>query len=61
MFEQVSLLAEREMIMMLRMQREICERFGIGTGNVRREADEPVKETKVEQLVSELDDKLPSQ
>jgi uncharacterized membrane protein len=57
---QISLLAEQEMTMMLRMQRRLCEHFGVDTETVEEEAQQLMKETDIQHLVGELDDKLPS-
>lgn len=56
---QVSMLAEQEMTMMLRMQRKICEHLGIEVDNVRKEAEQLLEETDVNRLVATLEDKLP--
>lgn len=57
---QISILAEQEMTMTLRMQQQLCEHFGIDTEIVRREAQHLMEETNVRHLVVELEDKLPS-
>ncbi|HEY0098216.1 MAG TPA: DUF1003 domain-containing protein [Pyrinomonadaceae bacterium] len=56
---QVSILAEQEMTMMLRMQRQLCEHLGVEVDTVREEAKELLEETDVHRLVSTLEDKLP--
>ena len=56
---QVSILAEQEMTMMLRMQRRLCEHLGVEVDNVKEEAQELLEETDVHRLVSTLEDKLP--
>lgn len=56
---QVSILAEQEMTMMLRMQRKLCEHLGVEVEDVRAEADRMVEETDVQRLVETLEEKLP--
>jgi uncharacterized membrane protein len=57
---QISLLAEQEMTMMLRMQKQLCEHFGINTEIVQKEAEQLMEETNIQHLVGELEDKLPN-
>jgi uncharacterized membrane protein len=57
---QVSILAEQELTMMLRMQKQLCEHFGLRTENILEEAERLMQETNVQHLVGELEDKLPS-
>lgn len=56
---QVSMLAEQEMTMMLRMQRKVCEHFGVKVDDVREEAEQLLRETDVQRLVSTLEKKMP--
>ena len=56
---QVSILAEQEMTMMLRMQQRLCEHLGVEVDNVKEEAKQLLEETDVHRLVSTLEDKLP--
>lgn len=56
---QVSILAEQEMTMMLRMQRQLCEHLGVEVDTVKEEAKQLLEETDVQRLVSTLEDKLP--
>jgi uncharacterized membrane protein len=56
---QVSILAEQEMTMMLRMQQRLCEHLGVEVEDVRDDADRMVEETDVERIVSTLEEKLP--
>lgn len=57
---QINLLTEREITLMLRMQKKLGERFGLEFENANEEANHLMKEMNVEHLVSELQDKLPS-
>jgi uncharacterized membrane protein len=56
---QISILAEQELTIMLRMQKQLCEHFGIGTENIQEAAERLMEETNVQHLVGELEDKLP--
>jgi uncharacterized membrane protein len=56
---QVSILAEQEMTMMLRMQQKLCEHFGVDTAVIEDEAEQLMSETDVRHLVGELEEKLP--
>jgi uncharacterized membrane protein len=56
---QVSILAEQEMTMMLRMQRKLCEHLGVEVEDIRAHADRMIEETDVERIVSTLEEKLP--
>lgn len=56
---QVSMLAEQEMTMLLRMQRKVCEHLGVEVNTVRKEAEQLLEETDVQRLVTTLDEKLP--
>ncbi len=56
---QVSMLAEQEMTLMLRMQQRLCEHLGVKVDNVREEAKRLMDETDVDRLVDELEEKMP--
>jgi uncharacterized membrane protein len=56
---QVSMLAEQEMTMLLRMQQKLCDRFDVNVDSVKAEAQLLMGEIKVEQLVKNLEEKLP--
>lgn len=56
---QVSMLSEQEMTMMLRMQQRLCEHLGVEVESVREEAQRLMRRTDVQDLVSELEEKLP--
>lgn len=56
---QVSILAEQELTMMLKMQQKLCEHFGVDVTSVENEAEQLMSETDVRHLVGELDEKLP--
>jgi len=56
---QVNILSEQEMTMMLRMQKQLCQHLGVNSEIVEEEAEELMKETDVEDLVVELEEKLP--
>ena len=57
---QVNLLAEREMTVVLRMLRELCERFDV-TGTVRsKEFQEVIKETDVQDLADRVKEGMES-
>jgi len=57
---QVSMLAEQELTMLLRMQRQIVEHLGID-GQVTAELEQLSEETDVDRLVQELEEKLPGE
>jgi uncharacterized membrane protein len=56
---QISILAEQEMTLMLRMQQKLCRHLGVEVEDVRKEADQLVEETDVQRLVESLEEKLP--
>ncbi|HZS09182.1 MAG TPA: DUF1003 domain-containing protein [Blastocatellia bacterium] len=56
---QISLLAEQELTMILRMQQSLCHHFGLDVEHVREEVQQLTRKTDVQQLVNELEDKLP--
>ncbi|HEX8268120.1 MAG TPA: DUF1003 domain-containing protein [Pyrinomonadaceae bacterium] len=56
---QISILAEQEMTMMLRMQQKLCEHFGVDVEAIETEAEQLMSETDVKHLVGELEEKLP--
>jgi uncharacterized membrane protein len=56
---QIDLLAEKEITKILQMQRLICQRLGIEEALADSEAEEMSRTTSVDQVASELRDKLP--
>jgi uncharacterized membrane protein len=58
---QVNLLAEQEATQMLRMIRRICRKFEIEVDDLYEELDHLEKKTDVDEVVSELKEKLPSE
>lgn len=58
---QVSILAEQEMTLMLRMQEQLCAHLGVDVAGVKDEAHRLMEETDVEQIVNQLEEKLPSE
>lgn len=56
---QVSMLAEQELTMLLRMQQKLSDHFGVEVESVKAEAQRLMKETSVEKLVDDLEEKLP--
>jgi uncharacterized membrane protein len=56
---QVSMLAEQEMTMLLKMQQKLCDQFGIDVDAIKSEAERLMEETDVEELVVDLEEKLP--
>jgi uncharacterized membrane protein len=56
---QVSILAEQELTMLLRMQQKLCDHFGVDVETVKEEAHRFMEETDVERLVNDLEEKLP--
>lgn len=56
---QVSMLAEQEMTMMLRMQQRLCAHFGVDVDVIKDEAEQLMSETDVRHLVGKLEEKLP--
>ena len=57
---QVSMLAEQELTMLLRMQQRICDALGVEVESVKDEAERLMQETDVTELVEDLDEKLPA-
>ena len=57
---QVSILAEQELTMMLRMQQRLCEHLGLEVESVKEEAHRLMEKTDVQKLVDDLDEKLPN-
>ncbi|MFN2533385.1 MAG: DUF1003 domain-containing protein [Pyrinomonadaceae bacterium] len=58
---QISMLAEQELTMILRLQQKLCEHFGIAFGGIEREAQQFMKKTNVERLVKEIEEQLPGE
>jgi uncharacterized membrane protein len=56
---QVSILSEQEMTLMLRMQRRLCEHFGVEVETVKEEAEKLLEETDVRRLVNTLEERMP--
>jgi uncharacterized membrane protein len=56
---QISILAEQEMTMMLRMLQKLSEHFGVDTAVIEDEAEQLMSETDVRHLVGALEEKLP--
>ena len=56
---QVSMLAEQELTMLLKMQQKLCDQFGIDVEAIKAEAEQLMEETDVEELVVDLEEKLP--
>jgi uncharacterized membrane protein len=56
---QVDLLAERELTVMLHMLRALCAKQNVVLDDVGTDAGDLFEETDVEQLASDLDEKLP--
>jgi uncharacterized membrane protein len=56
---QVSMLAEQELTMLLRLQEKISRRLGIEVEQVEAEARNYMDQTNVEELLTELQEKLP--
>jgi uncharacterized membrane protein len=57
---QINLLTEREMTLMLRMQKKLSEHFGLEIENAEEGTHHLMKEMNVEQLVSDLEEKMPT-
>jgi uncharacterized membrane protein len=57
---QIDLLAERELTMVLRLLRELCEKAGVGDGSLQSELRDLLKETDVHALATDLDEQMPS-
>jgi uncharacterized membrane protein len=57
---QINLLTEREITLMLRMQKILCEHFGLEYENAREETNRLMEEMNVENLVSQLAEKMPT-
>lgn len=56
---QVSMLAEQELTMLLRMQQKLCDHLGVEVESVKTEAQQLMEETDVEKLEGDLKEKLP--
>jgi len=56
---QVSMLAEQELTMLLRMQKRTAEHLGVAPDDVRIEAERMMAQTDVETIVEDLEAKLP--
>jgi uncharacterized membrane protein len=56
---QVSMIAEQELTMLLRMQKRMGEHLGLDAGEVRADAERLMGETNVETIVEDLEAKLP--
>jgi uncharacterized membrane protein len=56
---QIGMLAEQELTTLLQMQRKICEKLGIDVGESEHELEKFADATDVNQLASDLDEKLP--
>jgi uncharacterized membrane protein len=57
---QIDLLAERELTMLLRMLRALCEKEGVCEGSLQSELRDLLKDTDVDALASKLDENMPS-
>lgn len=57
---QINLLTEREITLMLRMQKNLCEHFGLDSEDAREETHPLMEEMNVEHLVSQLEEKMPT-
>jgi len=56
---QVSMLAEQELTMLLRMQKRTAEHLGVAPDDIRDQAEQMMAATDVEMLVEDLEAKLP--
>ena len=56
---QIDLLAEKEITKMLRMQRMLCDRFGLKEASEDKEVEQLSEDTAVEALARDLSEKLP--
>jgi uncharacterized membrane protein len=56
---QISMLAEQELTTLLQMQRKVCEKLGIDVGESEHELQKFADATDVNQLASDLEEKLP--
>jgi uncharacterized membrane protein len=57
---QVDLLAERELTVMLHMLRALCAKHNVVLDDVGTDVKDLLEETNVEELASNLDEKLPA-
>ena len=57
---QINLLTEREITLMLRMQKELSEHLGLKSKNAQEEKHHLMEEMNVEHLVNQLEEKLPT-
>ncbi|MFN7945086.1 MAG: DUF1003 domain-containing protein [Blastocatellia bacterium] len=58
---QISLLAEQELTMILRMQQRLCHHFGLEAETSGDEIEQLARTTDLEQLASEIEKKLPEE
>jgi len=58
---QISMLAEQELTMILRLQQQLCRHHGIDVSKVEREAEKYTKDTNVQRMVEEIEQKLPEE
>jgi uncharacterized membrane protein len=57
---QVSILAEQEPTLMLRMQQRLCHHLGVEMATAKTEAEGLMQRTDMQELVHDLDEKLPN-
>jgi uncharacterized membrane protein len=57
---QINLLTEREITLMLRMQKQLLEHLGLESEDAQQGTHHMMREMNVEHLVSELEEKLPT-
>lgn len=56
---QVSILAEQELTMILKMLQKVCDHLDVKVDTIKAQADELVKDTNVEELLNKIEEKLP--
>ena len=58
---QISMLAEQELTLILRLQQRLCRHLGLEPEEVAAELQQMVRPTDVEELVSQIKEKLPTE
>jgi uncharacterized membrane protein len=57
---QVNMLAEQELTLMLQMQQRLCEKLGVDVERERAKARHLMEHTDVEEIIEEIEEKLPA-
>lgn len=57
---QISMLAEQELTMILRLQQRLCRRLGVEVENEKEEVTQLMQRTDVQRIMDDIDEKLPT-